>query len=71
MVSTFSEELSMILFVFWDLMIRVNQLCKYPLQVFLKVVYNSRLSNVGNTTQLNTRPLMSQRWPGLDIDTEG
>ena len=71
MVSTFCEELSMILFVFSGLMIRVNQLCKHPLQVFLKVVYNSRLSNVGNTTQLNTRPLMSQRWPGLDIDTGG
>ena len=71
MVTTFSEELSMILFVSWDSMIRVNQLCKYPLQVFLKVVYNSRLSNVGNTTQLNTRLLMSQRLSGPDIDTMG
>ena len=31
---------------------------------FLEVVYNSRLSNVGNTSQLDTRPLMSQRWGG-------
>ena len=38
---------------------------------FLEVVYNSRLSNVGNTSQLNTRLLMSQRWWGRDIDTPG
>ena len=38
---------------------------------FLEVVYNSRVSNVGNTSQLNTRLLMSQRWWARDIDTPG